>query len=293
MNMLYPNRRLVRGCLAALLLLLFRIQISAAEPVLAVVNAGVAQEDNGALAAHNYQFVPGDPLYVVFEIAGFGVKTDEEKDARSISLTWEVSMLDQDNVPLAPTQSGEIKTGLSSEDKKWLPKRRAEFSLPQLVSAGEYRVHIAVKDLSNQTEAAKDILFSIGGHKVAPARSVGVQRVALSREEGGPDLEIPAYRPGDTVFVSFEIVGFSQTADHQYRVRYRFDVLAPDGKVFVKQAEAVELSASSFYPAKFVPANFAVTAPSGSARGEYTVVLTVSDDVSKQSSVTKGAFTLE
>jgi hypothetical protein len=289
----FPDCLMARAFLTVALLLLFRIDSSAAEPALAIVNASIQQSDNGAVAPADYEFLPGDPLYVVFEVSGFGVKADEEKDTRSISLSWAIRVADQDDVPLAPAQEGEIKTGLSAEDKKWLPKRRAEFSLPQLVSAGRYRVHITVKDLLSNTEDRKELTFAIGGRKVEPSQNVGPQQVRFSREEGGPDLEVAAYRPGDTVFVNFDIAGFAQTPEHQYRVTYRFDILGPDRKVFVNQPQAVELSAAPFYPAKFLPVNFSIVAPSGSARGEYTLVLTIRDEISKQSSVTKRSFTLE
>ena len=280
--------------MAAALLLLFRIGLSAGvEPALAVVHASVAQEDNGARAPGDYKFLPGEPLFVVFEIAGFQVKHDEEKDTRAISLSWEVSVRDRENVPLAPAQGGEIKTGLSSEDKKWLPKRRAEFSLPQQIGAGEYRVHIVTKDLLSNTEAVKDIPFRIGGREVAPSPGLRVERLKFSREEGGPDLQTPAYRPGDAIFLAFDIVGFSQAPEGEYHVSYRFQVLSPNGKVFVNQPQAVELSAKSFYPARFVPVNFSITAPGASARGEYTVLLSIKDEVSNQSSEAKYSFSLE
>lgn len=293
MNMAFSSQRIIRVLLSVALFQLFRIDISAAEPSLAIVDAGIQQSDNDAFAPSDYEFLPADPLYVVFGIKGFGTKTDATTEARSISLTWSVSVVDKDDVPLAPAQTGEIKTDLSPEDKKWSPRRRAEFSLPQLVCAGRYRVHIGVKDLLNNTEASKDVEFSIGGQKVETSGTVNAQQIRFSREGGGPDLQIAAYRPGDTIFTSFDIAGFSQTQEHQYRVSYRFDVLGPDQKFFVKQSEAVELSAAPFYPAKFVPVNFAITTQPSSARGQYTLVLTVQDEVSNQTSTARRTFTLE
>jgi hypothetical protein len=289
----FPNCMLKHTWLGLALLLLFRIDSRAAESALEIVNSSIQQSDNGAVAPADYEFLPGDPLYLVFEIRGFDVKTDDEKDTRSISLVWTARIVDQDDVPLAPAQEGEIKTGLSAEDKKWLPKRRAEFAIPQLVSAGKYHVRITAKDLLSNTEAVKDLTFSIGGHRVEPSQSVGPQRLRFSREEGGPALDVPAFRPGDTVFVSFDVTGFAQTPDHRYRVAYRFEVLGPDRKAFVSQPQALEMSDAPFYPAKFLPVNFSIMTPSGSARGEYILVLTVKDEISDQSSVTKHSFTLE
>jgi hypothetical protein len=282
-----------RACLALALLLFFRTGLSAAGDSLAIVNAGIAQEDNGALAPHDYQFLPSDPLFVVFEISGFQINRNEEKDTRSISLTWEVSLLDDAGRPLAEPQSGTVKTGLSPEDKKWIPKRRAQFSLPELIAAGKYHVHIAAKDLLGNTETAQDIPFLIGGRSIAPSASVGTQHIAFSRTEGGPPLSVAAYQPGDSVFLSFDLTGFSDSPSHEYRISYRFDILGPDGKVFVHQREPVLLSGTPFYPAPFVPANFAVDTPPKSPRGKYTIVLTVRDELSKQSSTDKYEFTLE
>ncbi len=292
MDMFFPKHLLSAG-LAAALLLLFRSDISASPSALDVVNAGIQSADNEALVAHDYEFLPGDSLHVVFEIAGFGKKVDDEKDTRSISLSWEVSIKDRDGVPLAPPQNGEIKTALSPEDKKWLPKRRAEFALPRLVSAGEYQVHIAVKDLLNNAEAAKDLSFLIGGHKVEPTPSISLQDFKFSREEGGQSLEIPAYRPGDSIYLSFDLAGFAETDQHEYRITYRFEVSRPDGKEFVKSPEAVGLTDKPFYPAKFVPVNFSIETPASSLRGEYTVVLHATDEVSHQTSTITKKFTLE
>lgn len=289
MNMYF----LARGCLPLALLLLFRTGISGAADTLAVVNAGIEQEDNGALAPHDYRFLPGDPLYVVFEMAGFHVNYNEEKDTRNISLTWEVSVADEAGVPLAPPQGGNIKTGLSAEDKKWLPKRRAQFDLPRLIVAGKYHVHIAVKDLLGNTEAAKDLPFLIGGRNVERTSTLGAQDIQFARSDGGPPLSLPAYQAGDSIFLRFDITGFANSPTHEYRVGYRFDVLGPDGKAFVHQPEPVFLSGNSFYPAQFVPVNFAIDTPAKSARGQYTVVLNITDELSNQSSTAKCEFTIE
>ncbi len=283
----------LRACFTTALLLLFRTSLPAADAALKVVNAGVQAQDNEALAPSDYKFLPGDALYVVFATQGFRIEVNEEKDTRFISLAWEISVLDQEDVLLAPAQKGEIKTSLSAEDKKWMPKRRAEFSLPSSVTAGQYRVHIVIKDLLAGAEAVKDLSFLIGGVSIEPSATVNIQRVKLAREEDGPNLEIAAYRPGATIYISFDIAGFSQTATREYRVSYRFEVFGPDGKSFVHQSEAAELSAASFYPAKFVLVNFSLSTPAGSARGNYSVLVTATDEISKQSSESRFRFTIE
>lgn len=277
----------------AILFLLFRTAVTGTEPSLVIASAGVQSAEDAPNVAGDYKFLPGETLYASFQVAGFKVNTSEEKNVRSIALAWEVSARDADNVLLAEPESGEIKTDLSPEDKNWSPKRRVSFALPSFVAAGEYHLHVVVKDLDANVEASKDLPFLIGGTRVNPTDGVQVQHLRFSRSENGPALELPAYRPGDPVFVSFDMAGFSNTTEHEHALAYGISVLRPDGKPFLDQPNAGELRASSFYPAKFMPGNFQITTTPSSARGTYVLILTVKDLIAGRTSVTKQSFTLE
>ena len=275
------------------LFLLFRTGFRAAESSLVLVNAGVESAEDAPFVPPGYKFLPGEPVYVSFQIAGFSVNSSEEKNVRTIALTWQASAFDAQKVALAETVSGEIKTELAAEDKKWSPIRRVSFAIPAFVAAGEYHIHLVVKDMLANVEASKDIPFQIGGTQIRPSDGIQVENLRFSRTENGPSLEVPAYRPGDPVFATFDMVGFSNTPQNEYHLSYGITVLRPDGKPFLEQFKAADLTSTSFYPAKFIPANVEVTTASSNARGVYVLILTVKDLIANRTAVTKQSFTLE
>jgi len=265
-----------------------------AEPTLAILGAGVQRSEDAPFVSTDYQFMPGDFVYVAFQISGFGVKTDEEKNERAISLAYSLSMVDEKNTPLAEPVSGEIKADLSAEDKNWTPKRRASFMVPSFVAAGDFRVHLAVNDRIAKSEATADVPFRIGGVALTRADTLTIQNFAFSRDENRQNaLKVAAYRPGDTVYINFDIAGFRFAAGNKYHVAYGVKVLRPDGKPFLDQPNAAQVESSSFYPAQFVPGDLSVLTSSGSAKGEYVVVVTVQDLAANQTATERQAFTLE
>jgi hypothetical protein len=264
------------------------------EPALAIVSAGVQRSDDAPFVSTDYQFLPGDFVYVTFQIGGFGVKTDEEKGVRSISLTYSISVADSHETPLATPVSGEIKTELSPEDKNWTPKRRASFLLPSFVAAGDFHVHLAVKDLIAKSEAMKEIPFHIGGVRLQPAATITIQNLQFSREENGEHpLDVAAYRPGDTVYIAFDMAGFQLDPGNKYHVAYGVKVLRPDAKPFLDRANAAQMESSSFYPAQFVPGTLDIATSRTSPKGEYVVILTARDLIGNQTFSLKQAFRLE
>jgi hypothetical protein len=197
-------------------------------------------------------------------------------------------------VALTEPNSGTVHVELNPEDKNWMPKRRVSFFLPSFVAAGEFRIHVAVKDLFGNRQASKDVPFRIGGVKIQPSSTITVQDFRFLRKEGDRvPLEVPAYRPGDTVYTSFEMAGYKIGPRNQYHVAYGLTVLRPDGKPFVQQPNAAEFEKSSFYAAQFVPGNFSVTTSADTARGEYILILTVRDVLANQTYQIKESFSIE
>jgi hypothetical protein len=266
----------------------------AAESSLAVVNAGTEQSEDAPFVPAHYQFLPGDFLYFSFQIAGFSVKSEDPDEVRRISLAYEVAPEDSNGIPLTPPQSGTVQTELNPEDKNWIPKRRVSFLLPSFIAAGEFRIHVLVKDLFANSQASKDFPFRIGGVKVQPSAAITVQNFRFFRQENDREpLEVPAYRPGDNVYASFEMLGYKIGPQNQYHVAYGLTVLRPDGKPFLEQPKAAEFNESSFYPAQFIPGNFTVTTSPDTSRGHYIVILTVRDMIADQTYQTKQAFSIE
>jgi hypothetical protein len=265
-----------------------------AENSLAVINSGVSQAEDAPFAGSSYRFLPGDYVYVTWEIAGFGIESEQRGEVRRISLQYEITPQDSSGRALAEPVSDSIRVELSPEDKNWVPKRRANFLLPSYVGAGTYHVHIAVKDLIHKTEAAHDIPFRIGGVQVKPSDSIAIQDFAFYRDENSNEgLSVPAFSAGDTVYARFNLTGYHLAAGNQYRLAYSVSVNAPDGKPYLNDPGTANLQSASFYPAQFVPGNIAVATRKDAIHGEYVVTITARDLVSNQSVTQKQAFSIE
>ena len=282
------------ACLAGALLVLIAPALVAAESNLAIVDAGVQPSEDAPFAPPDYVFLPGDYVYFTFNIAGYAVQSDNRDEIRRISLAYAVTPQDANGIPLTQSVSDSIQTDLNPEDKRWTPKRRVSFLLPSYIAAGDFRIHVAVKDVFGKTEIAKDYLFHIGGVHVDPCASVTVQHFAFLRREGDTNaLDIPAYSPGDTVFARFDMAGFKLGEGNTYDLQYGLSVIQPNGKPFLDAPHAAELKSNSFYPAQFLPGVIHINTPANSAKGQYVLTLTVRDLISNTKYEAKKSFSIE
>ncbi|MBV9157898.1 MAG: hypothetical protein JO097_16655 [Acidobacteriaceae bacterium] len=264
------------------------------ESSLAIIDAGVQQSEDAPFVSTAYQFLPGDNLYFTFQVAGFKVKSEQRDEVRKIALTYQVTPEDSNGVPLCPTVSDKIQAELNPEDKDWLPKRRASFLIPAFVAAGEFHIHVVVRDLVANEETSRDFPFRTGGLRIEPSSSIAVQNFHFFRNENDQQpLDVPAYSRGDTIYARFEMTGYKLGPQNEYDLAYGLTVLRPDGKPFVQEPKAAELKDNSFYPAQFVPGTIDLTTSSDVARGEYIIVLTVRDLIGNKTFETKHAFSIE
>ena len=268
--------------------------VFAAESSLAIVGASVQQSEDSPPVPSDYRFLPGDYLYFTFQISGFAIRSEKRGELRRISLEYEATPEDANGVALTPPSSGVIETEITDQDKNWTPKRRTSFLIPSFIAAGEFRVHVRVKDRTANTETSLDTPFRVGGLEVRPTASLTVQNFVFFRgEEDREPLKLPAYSPGDTVYVRFDMTGFKTGAQNQYHLSYGVTVLRPDGKTFIDEAKAAELLSDSFYPAQYVPGVLNLRTSPGAPHGEYLIVLTVQDVLAGSSSQVKKAFSIE
>ena len=266
----------------------------AAENPLAVVDAGVQASEDGPFVTTDYRFLPGDYLYFTFQIAGFTVKSEERDEVHKISLSYEIAPHDANGIALTPPVTDKIATDLSPEDKNWLPKRRVSFLIPSFVAAGEYRLHVAVKDVLGKTEASADFPFHIGGVRIEPSSVLTVRNFQFLRSEGDREpLKVAAYNAGDTIYARFDMVGYKLGPNNGYQLSYGLTVLRPNGKAFFQDPKAAELQSDSFYPALFLPGTIDLTTTPDTPKGEYVIVLTVRDLIGNQNYETRQAFSVE
>ena len=280
--------------MATLLLCATELTARGAETQLAIINAAVSTSEDGPRIASDYSFLPGDYVYVQFQIAGFTVRTENRGEVQKIALEYEITLQDEQHRPVVAPESGKIETELSAEDKNWVPLRRASFLLPSFLAANPFHVHIAVKDVFDHTAAEHDLPFKIGGVHVQPSSSILVQNFRFLRGEADSEaLSVAAFAPGDPVYARFEMTGFRTDADNAYHLAYGITVFAPNGKPFIQEPEAANLAERSFYPAQFIPGNMELKLGKDSARGEYVVVVKVRDVLADKTYESKHAFTVE
>lgn len=266
----------------------------AADSSLAIVDAGVQQSEDAPYVPSSFRFLPGDYLYFTFQISGFSIQSANRGEVRKISLSYEVQPQDANGIPLTTANTAAIEAELAPEDKHWSPKRRVSFLIPSYVAAGEFHVHVVVKDVIGKTEAAKDFPFRIGGLEVKPNHSIVLENFRFLRKESDDEgLEVPAYSPGDTVYGKFEMVGFKTDPQNAYHLQYGVTVLRPDGKPYLQEPKAAELADKSFYPAQYLPGDLTVTTSATTTRGQYILIVTVRDLIANTSYETKKVFSVE
>jgi hypothetical protein len=265
-----------------------------AENSLQILGAGVESSEDAPFVSSDYHFLPGDYLYFQLQIAGYAVQQNENNDVKKMSLTYEISPQDNKGVLLTPPVKGEIAEQLNAEDKNWTPKRRTSFLLPSFIAAGEFHLHVVVKDLIGHTSTERDIPFHIGGTVVVPSSTLTVQDFQfLRKEDDSQGLDVPAYSPGDTVYARFNMTGFHLAEGNEYRLNYGLTVNRPDGKPYLNQEMAASLSDKSFYPVPFVPGNISITTARTSAKGQYVLMLTIRDVAGGQVYQLKRSFSIE
>jgi hypothetical protein len=290
MHVLAHKGFLAAGVLA--LLTSHSAQGRAADLTLAIVDAGIQASEDAPFVTANYEFRPGEYVFFTFTISGY--QTEKQKDAIRLNLKYLVDVHDPDGVPLAPPESGAIEDELHPQDKDWLPKRRLSFQLPSYVASGSFNLQVTVRDMVAKTEINKKFTFRIGGRKLQPSDTLEVQNFHFYRGENDAEpLEVVAYRPGDPIWARYDIVGFKTDLNHGYVVAYGLTVYRPDGTELLFVPKAAVQSSSDFYPAQFVPGVLTVTPTSDAPHGEYTILLTVKDEIGKQTFEHNYSFRLE
>jgi hypothetical protein len=275
-----------------LLIAAWLLSIAAAAPPapLTIVNVALHQFEDGPTVPSSFAFLPGDTVFVSFQVAGF----QAEGEDKLVKLDYYVAAYDSAGIPIVEPKAGKLKAELAPEDKEWKPKVRWEFVVPPLAESGTYRITMSVKDVANIQEAGKAITFNVQGHQVEKSDTLVVRNFRFLRtEEDAPPLNPAAYRPGDTVWARFDITGFKVGEKNRPQVEYDITVQAPSGKAMFTQQNAAVEQEPSFYPKRYVPGILSLTLQPTIKPGEYTIVLAVRDGVGKQAAESRHSFVIE
>ena len=188
-----------------LLALLFAtISLQAAPAPFAILKLLISDMEDGAVVPPSFTFVPGQFVFVSFEVGGCTVSPE-----RKLRLSYKVDAFDPKNVPLMENIANTLDTTLSDEDKNWRPKFRQQILLPPLAGSGAYKIAIHVTDELAKTTTSQEISLQVRGHDVAPSDTLIIRNFHFYRgDEDRDPLAVAAYKPGDTLWARFDITGY-------------------------------------------------------------------------------------
>lgn len=258
---------------------------------LTIQNVTLSQYEDGPALAGTQSFVPGEAIFFSFQVSGY---RSEGEDEQSIRLTWRIEAKDPAGVHLEEPATGKLVAGLAQEDKDWMPKVRHTIVVPPFAPSGTYHVTISVHDEIAKADVQKEAEFKVRGRQVEPSPKLAIRNMNFYRgEEDKEPAEPPAYRPGDTVWVRFDITGYRFAAKNHFDVGYGITVLRPNGEVTLSQPEAAAETDESFYPKPYIPAALSLNLPKDIRPGQYTVIVTAKDKVGGQNEEVRRTFSVE
>ena len=264
-----------------------------AEKKLAIVRPLLSQMEDGAPVSSGFEFLPGETIHFSCQIEGYK-KIEDKFEVEKILLTYQVEARDSSGVLLQPVQEGKEGGTVTAEDKNWMPKIRESIVIPPLAESGEYQILVKVKDEMAQANAEDRVTFTVKGRDIAPSDTLVVRNFRFLRsDEDAKPLQVAAYRPGDPLWVRFEMTGYKLGAANEFDIEYGLQVLRADGSVAFSQPQAATGKEQTFYQQRYQPGALSLNLAKDQKAGEYTLVLIVRDNLGKQSYEAREKFTVE
>lgn len=238
------------------------------------------REESAPQIPPGYKYVAGELMHISFRIRGYQVKGDK------VDLRWQLIGTDPEGLLLWEPQSGAIREEVTHNDENWLPRVVQALPLPAQLPPGEYQLKIRIADELAKAVAEQELAFSVGGRPIPVVDKLSILNPAFYREEEArAPLDPPVFKPGDSVFARFDIVGFTLGEKNKLDIEYGISVLRPSGKEMYAEPKAAELSEAPYYPKRLMHGGFSLTLTPDLTPGEYTVVVTAKDNVGGQTAV--------
>ena len=275
--------------LAALWFAVAPLSGATAEKKLAIVKLAFAQSEDGPGLTSTYEFLAGESVFFSCLVDGY---TKSEKD--EISLTHQIQSKDARGVLLQAPTSGKVEATLAPEDKEWRPKLRDTIVIPPLADSGEYQVLVKVRDERAGTVAEARATFMVRGRDIPTSDTLVVRDFKFFRgEEDTKPVKVAAYRPGDSLWARFIMTGYKLGDGNQFDIEYGLTVLRADGTVAYSEPHAADHKDQPFYPQRYQPGVLNLNFPKDQPLGEFTIVLTVKDNLGGQTYETRQQFSVE
>jgi len=263
--------------------------LTLAAQTLKIVRPVISQSEDGPPLESGLMFQPGDAVFFSFQVENY-----KAGPVGRVELTGHVQAFDPKGTPLAPIDEEVIGTTLSEEDKDWKPKLRSQLQIPSIAPPGSYKIKFDVVDQQTHQTAAGELDFPVGGKGVEPGDSLVIRNLGFYRTQDDESaLKTVAYRPGDMLWVRFDVTGYKYGEQNSIDVAYDVAVLAPGGRQLFAQENAAVEKSQAFYPQPWVPGAFNLSLQSNMNLGTYTLVITAHDSVGKQTAVTRADFRVE
>jgi hypothetical protein len=271
------------------------LTFAAAPEKLEIEKFALRQFEDGPALPASHEFLPGETIFWSFRVKGYKIKKTENEvgdEERHMGLTWRVVATDPKGVAIEKERSGRMEARLFEQDKDWTPRAADSFAVPPLAPNGIYKATVTVKDESG--EATSTLEFKVRGDTVEPSDTLIARDVRFlhSDTDQRPQAH-PAYQPGDTLWVRFEITGYKFGEKNKYEVEYGLAILAADGHTMFTQPVAAKETNESFYPQHFLPGVLSLGLNKDLAKGSYTMVITMRDKVGNQTWETRQQFQVQ
>ena len=280
---------MLRAALATALSCVAVVWASAPPKPLAILRPALHQYEDGPPVAPGTGFSTGESVFLSFLVSGYQVSEESQ-----VNLVCHIEALDPQGVPLVEVIRREVRTAVSPEDKDWTPIVRQSFVIPPLAPPGEYRILMAVEDRLASQEVKAELRFPVRGRQVAPSDTLVARNVRFLRgEDDLQPLQPPVYRPGNAVWVRFDIVGYKLGEKNRLQVSYGVSVLSPSGKTMYSEPQAAVEQGQSFYPKRYLPGTFSLNLSNNVRPGAYTILLTLRDEIGNQTVESRHEFTVE
>ena len=137
-------------------------------------------------------------------------------------------------------------------------------------------------------------VIGVAARAQTTARPPAIVEASVQQFEDGPAVTSEPFRPGETVFFSFQVRGYSVGTGGKVQLTYRIEVLDPDGVLVVEpEAGRVETELSEQDKDWLPKVRHSFLIPSHALSGRFRILAVVRDGRTAAEAKSETAFTLQ
>jgi len=103
------------------------------------------------------------------------------------------------------------------------------FTLVNFVPPGNYQVQINLHDLVSNTTSEYTSAFQVDAPPPVISTGLELRDLQFSLNEGGPPLDPPVIRAGDTIYMSANLAGMT-FLENRIKCKISFQLISPEGE---------------------------------------------------------------